>query len=70
MQLQGRPETLSTIKTMAELEADLTGRAEQYNEILKKYQDVEHIYNIELAEYNKAVANNDVMRANGLADCN
>jgi hypothetical protein len=66
--LQGRPETLSTIKTMAELEADLTGRAEQYNEILKKYQDAEHIFNIELAEYDKSVANNDVMRANGLAD--
>jgi len=66
--LQGNPQATSTIKTMADLEAELTGRAEQYNQILKKYQDVEHIYNLELAEYDKAVANNDVARANGLAD--
>jgi hypothetical protein len=65
--LTGDPETLSTIKTMSDLESELTGQAQKYNDMLQKYQDTKHIYDIELDRFNEFKDANDISQANGMA---
>ena len=63
--IQGKP--LETVKTMADLEADLTGTANKYNEMLKKYQDADYQYQSQLSEYNAFKDANQVDGANRMA---
>jgi hypothetical protein len=65
--LTGEPETLSTIKTMADLETELTGTAKKYNDILQKYQDTKYIYDIEVDRFNEFKDANDISQANSMA---
>jgi len=65
--LTADPKTLSTIKTMGDLEAELTGTAQKYNEILAKYKETEPLYQSELDYYNQYKDAGQVSAANQMA---
>jgi len=65
--LTGDPKTLTTIKTMSDLEAELTGQAEKYNKVLEKYKEADYQYQSQLSEYNTFKDANNVSEANRMA---
>jgi len=66
--LTADPKTLTTIKTMSDLEVELTGQAQKYNDMLSKYNESKYIYDLELEQYNKFKDANDVANANSMAN--
>ena len=65
--LTADPKTLATVKTIGDLEAELTGMAQKYNDVLDKYKQTEVMYQDELKYYNEYKDAGQVRAANHMA---